>query len=232
MVLTTLLRDLRDIIWPRTCEVCGRTLLDGEQLLCLHCLAAMPRTHLHLSPFNSIHQRLARNTPIERAGAMMTYRRGGEYSALIRRGKYNDRPEIIRTLAMMYASELKADGFFEGIDIILPVPMHRWKKIRRGYNQSEVIADGISKVTGIPVGDNLRATRGHKTQTRRSSFERYQNVSSIFEVRYPEELTGLHILLVDDVITSGATLHSCAKTLADTVGGIRISIATLATAAN
>ena len=228
----TWMRDLAGLIWPRTCAICGQTLVDGEEMLCLKCLSGMPLTDLHRSDFNTIHRRLAADVRIERAGAMMKYHRKGAYSGLIRRGKYNGRPELLRSLASLYASQLLADSFFDGIDLILPVPMHRWKKIRRGYNQSEVIAKALSGRTGIPVGDNLTAKHGHKTQTRRGAFDRHRNVSSVFEVRHPEELAGLHILLVDDVITSGATLHACAKTLTDSVSGIRLSILTLAIASD
>lgn len=229
-MLKTWGRDLAGIIWPRTCEVCGRTLVDGEEMLCLHCLSGLPRTGLHRSDFNSIHQRLAGGARIERAGAFMVYRRQGEYSALIRRGKYNSRPDLLRGLTALYAAELKPDDFFDGIDVILPVPMHTLKRLRRGYNQSDIIAETLSRHTGIPVGDNLRARRGHSTQTRRSAFDRYSNVKGLFTVDHPEELDGLHLLLVDDVITSGSTLLACAEAVARTTTGTRISILTLASA--
>ncbi|MDE6831711.1 MAG: ComF family protein [Muribaculaceae bacterium] len=224
------LRDLAGVIWPRTCAICGRTLVDGEDALCLNCLSNIPLTQLHRTEFNSIHQRLAADVRIERAGAMMKYVRRGAYSGLIRRGKYNDRPDLLRSLSYLYASQLLADNFFEGIDLIIPVPMHKWKKLKRGYNQSEVIAEALSGATGIAVGDNLVALHGHKTQTRQGTFDRHNNVSSLFDVMHPEELAGKHILLVDDVITSGATLHACAKTLTDSVAALRLSILTLATA--
>lgn len=229
-VISTWISDLASVIWPRTCAICGRTLVDGEDALCLKCISGLPLTNLHRSDFNTIHQRLATDVRIERAGAMIHYHRKGVYSGLIRSGKYNGRPHLLHHLASLYASQLINDGFFEGIDMLIPVPMHRYKQLKRGYNQSEVIALAISSRTGIPVGDNLRATRSHVTQTRRGTFERYRNVSSVFEVRNPEELEGRHVLLIDDVITSGATLHACAKTLCDSVDDIRLSILTLATA--
>lgn len=230
IILKTWARDLAAIIWPRTCAICGRTLVDGEDALCLHCLSALPLTRLHRSDFNSIHQRLATDVKVERAGAMMPYHRVGLYSGLIRKGKYNSRPDLIAALTRIYAGQLKADGFFDGIDLILPVPMHTLKKLKRGYNQSEVIAKTIAESTGIPVGDNLRAVKGHATQTRRTVYERHANVSGLFDVTAPEELNGLHVLLVDDVITSGATLHACALALTRRTPGVRISVVTLATA--
>ncbi len=230
-VARTWLHDLAGLVWQRTCAVCGNTLVDGEDTLCLRCMSRLPLTGFHRFDFNTIHRRLAADVRIERAGAMIHYHRKGVYSGLIRRGKYEGRPELLRALASLYATQLLDDGFFDGIDIILPVPMHRVKKFLRGYNQSEVIAKTVSARTGIPIGDNLVARRSHKTQTRRGAFDRSHNVSSVFAVSHPEELCGLHILLVDDVITSGATLHACAKTLTDTLSGnLRLSILTLASA--
>lgn len=222
------LHDLAGVIWPRTCEICGRSLVDGEEVLCLHCIAEIPRTNLHLSDFNSIHHRLAGGTKIERAGAFIIYRRQGDYSNLIRRGKYNNRPDLLRYLTRTYVNDLKPAGFFDDIDMLLPVPMHFFKRLRRGYNQSEVIAEEISRSTGILVGDNLKAMRGHSSQTRRSAFERFKNVKEIFSVEHPDELENLHILLVDDVITTGSTLHSCAHAIEVAVPSARVSILTLA----
>lgn len=229
-VLKTWGHDLAGIIWPKTCAVCGRTLVDGEEMLCLHCLSSIPRTHFHRSDFNTIHQRLAGGAEIERAGAFMMYQRQGEFSSLIRRGKYNQRPDLLRCLTRLYVSELQPDNFFDGIDVILAIPMHRFKRLKRGYNQSEVIAEEISRATGIALGDNLHARRGHSSQTRRSAFERYLNVKELFVVDHAEELAGCHILLVDDVITTGSTLLACSEAISDAVPTTRISILTLASA--
>lgn len=223
--------DVAAMIWPRVCEVCGRALVDGETTLCLHCLVSMPRTRFHAIAFNPIHQRLASpGYPVDKAAAMMYYKRQGAYSDMIRRGKYNGRDDLIAALARIYAAELTADRFFDGIDVILPVPMYIVKRLRRGYNQSEVIARGISSVAGVPVGDNLVARRGHKTQTHRSAFERFTNVDGMVRVDHPRELDGLHILLVDDVITTGATLLRCIKVLRDAVPTSRVSVLALAVA--
>lgn len=229
--LRTAAGDVAAMIWPRTCEVCGRSLVDGEQLMCLHCRMSLPRTQFHRSDFNPVHRRLAAlDTPVERATSYIYYKRRGAYSDIIRRGKYNGRPELVGALAAMCGEELAAEGFFDGIDVILPVPMHRWKKMRRGYNQSEILAEGLSRATGIPVGDNLRARRGHATQTHRNAYERFTNVSGLFDVTDARELEGCHVLIVDDVITSGATLLSCITALRATATRVRVSVLTLAAA--
>ncbi len=152
---------LMGLVYPDLCEVCGRSLVDGEEVLCLHCLDALPRTGAHKSDFNLIHKRLASTTPIERAAAYYHYYRESPYAEIIHRAKYGGRPELIEKMARRYARELADAGFFDGIDAIVPVPLHWLKLWRRGYNQSRYIADGIRSVVPLPVVDNLVASRGH-----------------------------------------------------------------------
>ena len=224
----TWLHDLLGMIFPDVCELCGRQLVDGEELLCTHCNAGMPRTFYHTDPFNPLHQRLAASRCVDRAAAWFHYRRTSPYSRLILKAKYFDRPGIARTMGSLYAREIKDSGFFDGIDLILPVPMYRFKELKRGYNQAEEAARGISCVTGIPIADNLRALHGHDTQTRRGAFERYLNVAGLFGVDHPEELAGHHLLVIDDVLTTGSTISACCEVLKAAVTGVRISILTLA----
>lgn len=218
------------VIFPRVCEVCGCALVDGEEIMCLGCNAAMPRTRFHLQDFNRLHQRLAGDTRVEKAASWFHYRRESVYSRLIHKAKYHDRPELARKLARLYARELQAANFFDDIDIILPVPMHRVKEWRRGYNQAREIAAGLSDISGVPVGDNLRATRGHRSQTRHGAYARYINVSGIFTVENPDELDGRHVLIVDDVATTGSTLLACAEKIRLYSPTARISVLTLASA--
>lgn len=204
-----LLGSVLDAFFPRLCPVCGCSLVRGETLMCLSCLAALPRTRMHLRPDNSITARLTRpGLRLELAAAWMDYSRHSPYAAVIRDAKYAGMPRIAREAGRLFAREMLADAVpaLADIDVLLPVPMHWTRLLRRGYNQSREIALGISAATGIPVGDNLHALRGHATQTRRSVEERMRNVGGIIAVRRPAELLGLHVAVVDDVITSGATL--------------------------
>lgn len=223
-------RDLLDAVAPPRCEVCGRPLVDGEDIMCLHCDADLPRTHWHRDPFNKLHRRMDRDSRVDRATSWFYYRTGSPYTALVKLAKYRDRRQLGVALGRRYASELLPTGFFDGIDIILPVPMHILKRLRRGYNQATEIAAGISDVTGIPVGDNLIAIKGHSTQTFLNAFTRYKNVASIFAVKHPRELDNLHILIVDDVTTTGSTLCVCCETLRRQAPTCRLSVLTLGSA--
>ncbi len=220
-------RDLLGVIYPDVCEVCGESLARGEETMCLHCLMKLPRTQIHLEEFNLLHRRLAGNVPIERAAGYFYYYRESDYAALIHRAKYRGRPVIAELLGARYAREIAGDGFFDGIDMIIPVPLHRFKLIRRGYNQSEAIAQGISRVTGLPIGDNLVAVKGHSSQTRKNSYDRWLNAQDIYTVSRYEELNGKHLLIVDDVVTTGATLLACCEAVRKAQPSARISVLAL-----
>ncbi|MDE6099412.1 MAG: ComF family protein [Paramuribaculum sp.] len=205
--------DALDVIFPRLCEVCGRTLMRGEKVICLECDYAMPRCRCHSQPFSHIHQKLAGRIPVGKAAAMFYYQAGSPYVKLIHAAKYSGRPDVARHLAGKFAREIACDGFFDGIDLIIPVPLHRRKQLSRGYNQSFYIAQGLSDATGLPVGGSLKAVRHHPTQTQRGIYERWLNSQNVYVVDDASGLTGRHILLVDDVITTGATLLACCEAI-------------------
>lgn len=221
------LGDLLGVIYPDVCEVCGVSLTRGEDTMCLHCLMNMPRTLIHREDFNLLHRRLAGSVPIERAGGYFYYYRESDYARLIHRAKYCGRPVIAGRLGERYAREIVADGFFDGIDMVIPVPLHRFRMIRRGYNQSEAIARGIGRVTGLPVGDNLVAVKGHSSQTRKNSYGRWLNAQHIYTVSRHEQLAGKHLLVVDDVVTTGATMLACCEVLYRADPSVRISVLAL-----
>lgn len=195
-----------DLVFPRVCAMCGRSLVRGEEILCLHCRSELPVTNMHRQSPSPVEEKLAGTLPIERAVAYCHYDRGSDYALLVQHAKYHGRPAILRWLARRYATLLLADGFFDDIDGVLPVPMHFFKQMRRGYNQAEWIARGVCDATGLPLMDNLRAMRGHSSQTRRGSFARWENAQALYKTVRPGELDGRHLLLVDDVITTGATI--------------------------
>ncbi|MCM1163527.1 MAG: ComF family protein [Muribaculaceae bacterium] len=224
-----LLDDLIDILLPRVCTVCHKPLVKGEDVMCLRCLAELPLTHLHRHQPNAIHERLASiRSRVERCGSMFFYNKLNPYSRLIISAKYHGRPSVARKLAEMYAPELLQAGFFDGIDLILPIPIHFTKLLTRGYNQSAYIAQGISKITGIPVADNLTARRPHVSQTRKGGHERREANKGIFTIKNPDELAGVHMLIVDDVITTGSTMSMALDTIHSACTGVKTSVLSLA----
>ncbi len=223
----TLVRGALDALFPRTCRVCGRSLVEGETLLCVGCMAALPRTRFHLDGFNSLHRRLGGHHPVEVAAAWFHYMPDSPYAGLIRRAKYDDRPLYARQMGAMYARELLADGVGAGFDVLLPVAMHPLKRFVRGYNQADEIARGMAGIFGCDVGDNLRAMRRHTTQTRRGAYERYSNIAGSFAVVSPHELDGLNVVIVDDVITTGSTIADCIRAVGESSAPASINVLSL-----
>ncbi|MBD5253884.1 MAG: ComF family protein [Bacteroides sp.] len=229
--ITGAAKSLLDVICPDVCTVCGERLVNGEEVLCINCLLHMPVTGIHSGGNTELHQRLAStHYYTDRAAAMMWYYRDSDYARLIHDAKYNHRPRVARTLAAMYARQLTGCGFFDGIDVIIPVPLHFSRLISRGYNQAEVIARAISSVTGIKVKDNIVCRRAHSTQTRKGVAARDANAREAYSIIRPGELDGLHVLLIDDVITTGATLRACLDLIAANCTASRTSVLTLAAA--
>lgn len=217
--------DLLDIIFPRHCCVCGELLSAQETDICLNCLYALPR--IEAESRKDIEHIFWGKIDIERATSYIYYHKGSPYNNLIHTLKYHGRPIVGERLAYIAAKELQESGFFDGIDIIVPLPLSRKKKRKRGYNQCDYISDGISRATGIPVAKNtVRRTISNETQTHKNRDERWKNVEGIFSVAAPSCLEGRHILLVDDILTTGATLASCAKTIKES-SNCTISIFTI-----
>lgn len=217
------------ILSPNLCLVCGESLVAGETGVCMHCLAELPRTDFHTESFNTMHQQLALPAKIDRAAAWFHYVRTNPYAKLIQHAKYNNRPDMAIHLARLYASEILETGFFDGIDVIVPVPMWCLKKFNRGYNQAEKIAHGLSEVTGLPIENNvLYARLPHTTQTHFTAMQRMKNIGGVYGVRNANRLAGKHILIVDDVFTTGATLRECAAQIHREAPTATVSVLTLA----
>ena len=169
-------------------------------------------------------------TEVESAASYFHFNKGSKVQRLIHLLKYKGRRDIGIYLGRQYGAFLKNSPFFTTVEVIMPVPLH-WKKLRkRGYNQSEQFAVGLSISMKIPVDTLiLYRKRATETQTKKSRFKRWENVAEIFALKDPEKLNGRHVLLVDDVITTGATLEACILAL-HAVPGIRISVASIAAA--
>lgn len=204
---------LLEYILPRTCHVCGRKLIKEERYLCQGCMNRLPRSNFHRVPNNPMEKRFMGIVPYDRCTGVFLYTPNSDLATVIQDMKYRKFRDLGRYMGELMGRELLNSGFFNGIDLLIPVPMYWWKRARRGYNQAEQLCIGISKITGIPVDTSLRARRPHRTQTAFSHDRRLDNLKDIFTLRHPERLAGKHILLVDDVCTTGATLTAAAQCL-------------------
>ncbi|GAE21594.1 ComF family protein [Bacteroides pyogenes] len=219
------------LLFPRCCVVCGGPLAQGEACICTMCNINLPRTGYHLRKDNPAERLFWGKIPVERASSFFFYRKGSDYRHILHRLKYRGEKETGEAMGRCMASELLSSGFFSGIDVIVPVPLHRKRHRARGYNQSEWIARGVSGVTGLPVEtDSVVRCKHTATQVGKSVFARWENVDGIFSVVRPGRFAGKHVLIIDDVLTTGATTAACACSLVE-AGNVRVSILTLAVAA-
>jgi len=232
MTLRDWFDSILNLFYPRVCAACGESLLKDEETVCLKCRYTLPRTGYERYPDNPLAQTFYGRVNIHAVTACYFFAKSGKVQHLIHQMKYKGNKEAGTFLGKQLGESLKDAPLFQGIDVIIPVPLHPRRERHRGYNQSLIIAQGISEVTGIPVGSQyLFRMKYNESQTHKTAEERYNNVKGIFELRRQEELKGKHVLLVDDVLTTGATLESCAHQL-ESVPGITISIATAACAGN
>ena len=219
--------DFINLFFPDVCPVCGDGLLRGENIMCVPCLLKLPRTNFHMETDNKTCELFAGRVPFKAATSFFYYNKFSKYSHLIHEMKYNGKTEIGSYLGSLLGNELRKTGFSKGIDLIIPVPLHRKRLIMRGFNQSECIAQGISKATKIPVETKvIKRTVNTSTQTAKNKQDRTTNMENVFELISTKELENKHVLLVDDVITTGATIESLAKSI-ENIEGIKISIASL-----
>jgi len=222
-------QDLISLFYPRYCAACGNSLWKHEEVICTWCDFHLPRTNFHLDPENPVNRLFWGRVKIENAAAFYFFHKGSRVQHLIHDLKYRGRKDIGNYLGRRFGFYLNQIPAFRSVELLVPVPLHKTKLMVRGYNQSEQFALGLKTSMKIPVdARNLIRTRSSETQTRKSRFGRWENVSGLFAVTAPERLTGKHILLVDDVITTGATLEACAGALNE-VPGVRISVAAIAT---
>ncbi len=222
--------DFLSLVFPRICQSCGDLLVQNEKVICLTCLADMPFTDYHLERENNLEKELWGRCYVEKAASMCYYRRGSKIQRLVHRLKYYGIKEIGIYLGEYYGRILNNTGFLDNIDLIIPVPLHPSKLRKRGFNQSLVISSGISEATGIDLaGDILKRSLRSSTQTRKSRVERWENVEGIFEIADGSGIKHKHLLLVDDVITTGSTVEACVLALTK-IEGVRVSVISIATA--
>ena len=196
MNIKEILQSTAQILMPRTCPVCGKALDGGERYICRRCLMDMPRTMYEAVPLNNMAQRFVGAVPVERASAYFFYERNAPYSQILQDIKYRNVPDMGRWLARRYAESTADSGLWDGIDYLIPVPLHIGKLAKRGYNQALYIALGISDATQIPVYEAINAVKGHATQTHKSAFERRQNTKGLYASipEADETLAGKHVM--------------------------------------
>ncbi len=226
--MRSFISDFFHLIYPDICLGCSRSLIKNEHILCSHCVLQFPKTAFEFDDKNSVFELFKGRISLETAYALAYFTKGEILQSLLHQLKYKGKKEI-----GVYLGELSAKDFVNqkntpSIDLIIPVPIHAKKLKIRGYNQSEMIVRGFSNIAKIPTDtQSLVRKTASDSQTKKKRWNRWENVQEVFHVQHPENIAHKHVLLVDDVITTGATLESCAQELLK-VEGCRVSIAGVA----
>lgn len=222
--------NLLSLFYPRLCAGCGEALQHHEACLCLHCQLHLPETHYHKEHDNPLKLIFAGRVKVEEVASLLYYKKGTITQHILHNLKYNGQKELGDFLGTYYGRQLAAEPRFQEINCIIPIPLHPRKERKRGYNQSEWIAKGLSRGMGIPYRtDILVRTHFTETQTRKSRFNRWENVKEVFMVQNGGQVKGQHLLVCDDVLTTGATTEAAVQQLL-TIEGVRVSVVTLAAA--
>ncbi len=231
MPLSLWLDDTLSLLYPRLCLLCNHQMPKTTELVCPTCHFNLPKTDHHTLKENEFTERFWGRIPLEYGAARYRFNTASQTQKLMHGMKYGDGRALCQYLGRMYGNVLEEAPTFQGIHGIIPVPLHPKKLHIRGYNQSEEIAKGLGEVLGIPLWfDVLERVAMTESQTRKSRSERVNNVGAAFRVKKGEKAKGKHVLLVDDVLTTGATLEACALALINAVPEIKISMMTLAIA--
>ncbi|WP_443936863.1 ComF family protein [Pedobacter sp. MW01-1-1] len=220
--------DLVALLFPNLCNGCGQSLVNGEHLICLSCLHDLPFTDYHLFAENKVAKQFWGRVPVQAAMAMLYFRKGSRVQNLVHRLKYHNKTDVGLLLGQLLGERLLRSPLFNEIDFIFPVPLHPSRLRKRGYNQCSFIAEGISSVLHVPFMESVLVRDvATESQTKKGRYIRHENMQAVFTVKDVEAIAGKHVLLIDDVITTGATLEACAEVLFRN-GAKELSIATLA----
>jgi ComF family protein len=220
-------QGLSYFLFPEVCSICRRPLFAHENRLCNLCISALPRTRFHLRSQNPVERIFWGRIPLESATAFLYFKRGNRTQKVMHAIKYKEEPELGEILGKLFGEDLKQSSSFADCSSVIPIPLHPEKQKLRGYNQCDFLARGIAK--GLEAGflpEALKRNVANVTQTKKKRIDRWDNVEGIFSAgqQFPE--AGSHALLVDDVVTTGATLEAAAFALVN--AGVRVSVATLA----
>ena len=219
--------SLLHLAFPHVCAGCGSNHVRREHLLCLHCLEALPRTHFHRHHHNPVAKMFWGRLPLVHATAHLYFTKDSLVQHLMHQVKYKGHKELGFYLGSLLGHDLLEAGHFTGIDALVPLPLHAAKQHKRGYNQATLLCEGISSVLQKPVlKDAVARTTHTESQTKKNRVERWQNMEGRFELRDEAALSGKHLLLVDDIVTTGATLEACGRALLQAPNA-QVSLATL-----
>ena len=209
-----LLSDFTGLFFPEYCLGCSSGLVKGEEILCTRCILDLPRTGYQLTDENPIKEKFIGRLPVKYATAFLKFRKTGLVQHLLHQLKYNHHPEVGRRLGIFFGKEMKGAGLANEFDIIIPMPLHRSRQVKRGYNQSTMFAEGLMNSLGVPYNDTAAVRKNNtSTQTRKNKAERWENVNLAFSVRDPGAIRNKRMLLVDDIITTGASIEACGQEL-------------------
>ena len=223
-----LFNDFIHLLYPHTCAGCGSDLLENDQSICIHCYANLPDTNYALLPGNPIEKIFYGRLNVQQATAGYYFSKSSVLQRLIHQLKYNGNTEVGRQLGQWLGLQLQQSNRFNSVDALVPLPLYPSKEKKRGYNQATVLCEGISEILDIPILNNVvLRKRFTETQTKKGRTERLKNVDGSFEVDNSAAIQQKHVLLVDDVITTGATLEACGLAINE-ASDVKLSIATLA----
>ena len=220
---------LFSLLFPRICASCGTSLFASEEVLCRRCIQRLPATSFELLSENPVSQLFWGRCKIDNATSAYFYKKGERVQQLLHELKYRGNTNLGCLMGSLLGQHLLKPPYYQSIDYIIPVPLHPKKQQQRGYNQSEFIAKGIAEQMEIPVDtDSLKRIVYTNTQTRKGRYDRWKNVSGIFKV-FNANIVGKHVLIVDDVVTTGSTIEACVNALNE-IPGVKVSVATFACA--
>ena len=219
-----LLSDLKELLLPRLCPVCGKLLMPGEDVLCAFCAVQMPRFRITNIDDNPLLRMIWDKADIKRATTFLSYNHFSPYHKLIIDIKFHGKSDLGIRLGKWAALEAKRQGFWEGVDALVPVPLTKWRRFKRGYNQAERLARGMAEVTGLPVVSLIKRTKNRTPQSKLKGEARLKNAEGIYRASVPDEWRGKRLVLVDDVMTTGATLGCCAQAVLEADETAQISI--------
>jgi len=219
------------LLYPELCVACGGDLPSANSCFCLRCRSKLAPADMHRVQENEFVDRLWGRLQLESGAAAYYFTRNSPIRMAVHHLKYENKPDIGLMLGRAFGRQLRESAWFQSVELIIPVPLHPKKERLRGYNQSGVFAQGISEAMERPVSSKILFRKSYtETQTNKKRMERFQNVGEVFAVEKPQSIEGKHLLLVDDVLTTGATLEVCGQALL-AVKGTRLSCATIGIAA-